>query len=219
MNRRRALKFAGIVTASAAGGVALLSAPASATQAGGDLPGGLSLDDAKVLRSEASVPTTANGWPVVAARDIDGMVLSRPVPGTDVTTAIHIGDVEAVLVHVIRRFHYEITALAAGDAKGFSPLARSQVDYETNHASGTAVAILPDHYPRGAAGGFFPSQLTVIRDILNDCEGVVDWGGDRRPVNESLFHIAVPPGDECLAAVADRIHMWNYAPGRGAGVL
>lgn len=81
--------------------------------------------------------------------------------------AVSIGDVETVLVHVVRRFHYEIDTLRKGEVVGRRKPGQVRKGLpQGNQASGTAVQIRPGRYPHGAKGGFFPDQLTVIRDIL-----------------------------------------------------
>ena len=47
--------------------------------------------------------------------DAGGTVWTRPVPGTGFDVQVSIGDAEVILVHVIRRFHYEIDTLRPGD--------------------------------------------------------------------------------------------------------
>lgn len=167
--------------------------------------------------SADSGQVSANGWPITTAPDHDGSVWTRPVPGTGFGIEVAIGDVETILVHVVRRFHYEIEALRTGDVTGYRPLAQTK-GHETNHASGTAVDIRPDAYPAGAKGGFFTPQLAVLRDILADCEGVVKWGGDFPAPDESHFQIDVPPTSTAVKRVADKLRTWNTAPGKGAGV-
>lgn len=159
--------------------------------------------------------TSANGWRVGPGRDIH----TFSVPGTDVSVALRGGDVAVVLVHVVRRFHYEIDALRDGEVVGYEPAGTVPARHETNHSSGTAVDIRAAWYPLGTAGGFFPHQQDVLRDILAECEGVVRWGGDLDPVDESHFQIDVPPGDARLHRLATKIRGWRERPGRGAGVL
>ncbi|MGE7388375.1 hypothetical protein ACQKM2_23195 [Streptomyces sp. NPDC004126] len=89
--------------------------------------------------------------------------------------------------------------------------------YESNRLSGTAIAIRPLLYPAGARDGCFPAELTVVRDILADCEGVVRWGGDEKTPKESHFRIDVRPGDRRLPQVAEKISGWNLNTGQGAG--
>ncbi|WP_329133420.1 hypothetical protein OG552_15895 [Streptomyces sp. NBC_01476] len=160
-----------------------------------------------------------NGWPTERAADAGGSVFTRPVPGVPLAgVAVRMGDTETVLVHVVRRFHYEIDTLRSGDVVGWrSPSAVRASRSESNQASGTAVRIRPDHYPPGAKGGFYPLQVMVIRDILAELEGVVRWGGDDRTVDESLFYLDVPPGSPLLTGVARKIWTWGDHPGQGAG--
>ncbi|MBA2808713.1 twin-arginine translocation signal domain-containing protein [Streptomyces sp. KM273126] len=163
--------------------------------------------------------TSHNGWEMERVADEDGAIYTRPVPGTPLEgIAVRLGDVETVLVHVVRRFHYEVDELRKGDVVGWrSPGTVRKGLAESNQASGTAVQIRPGHYPSGARGGFYPQQLLVIRDILAELDGVVRWGGDDRKPDESLFSIDVGPGDERLAQVAAKLHRWSQAPGAGAG--
>ncbi len=159
--------------------------------------------------------TSANGWRVVSGKDLQTV----GVPGTDVSVALRGGDVAVVLVHVVRRFHYEIEALGHGEVVGFKAPRAFPARHESNHASGTAVDIRADWYPLGVAGGLFPHQHDVLRDILAECEGTVRWGGDLTPVDEAHFQIDVSPGDARLRRVATKIRGWAEQPGRGAGVL
>lgn len=160
-----------------------------------------------------------NGWEMEKVADNRGNIYTRPVPGTPLDgVQVRMGDVETVLVHVIRRFHYEIDELRAGDVVGWrSPGAVRKWLAESNQASGTAVQIRPGHYPAGVRGGFFPLQQVVIRDILAELDGVVRWGGDDPQVDEALFSIDVKPGDDRLAQVANRIRGWTDEAGQGAG--
>jgi hypothetical protein len=127
-------------------------------------------------------------------------------------------EAEAVLVHVIRRFHYEIDNLLPGDVIGWRlPHTIRKNLAEFNPASGTAVQIQPGHYPPASRGGFFPQQQSVIRDILAELKGVIRWSGDDRKPDESLFSIGRKPGDAGLAKIARQIQKWADVPGLGAG--
>jgi hypothetical protein len=114
------------------------------------------------------------------------------------------GLVATVLVHCLRRFYYEVeSSLHARDVQGHMSAMTVGAPYETNHLSGTAVAVKRGMYPSGVPDGFTFPQVSVIRDILADCAGVVWWGGDGQPVKQSHFQIDVPPDDPRLRAVAD----------------
>ncbi|MEU4213699.1 hypothetical protein AB0F13_27620 [Streptomyces sp. NPDC026206] len=91
------------------------------------------------------------------------------------------------------------------------------VQGERRLASGTAVRIRPGHFPVGNRGGFFLLQLTAIRDIFAELDGVVRWGRDDRKVDEALFYIDVKPGDARLKEVVNRIRVWKDMAGQGAG--
>ncbi|MFJ6081381.1 hypothetical protein ACIQI8_08245 [Streptomyces sp. NPDC092369] len=166
-----------------------------------------------------ALPTSANGWPMEPEADASGGIWTRQVPGSSVSVALRIGEAATVLVHVVRRYHYEVDTLVHGEVIGFRPADSALKGYATNHASGTAVAIRPTWYPDGVKGGLFPHQLAAVRDILKECQGVVAWGGDFRRPNESHFQIDVPPSDPRLERLAARIRRWEDSPGQGAGTL
>jgi hypothetical protein len=155
--------------------------------------------------------TSANGWPVIDA--------PRPqqIEGSGLSVAVVEGEVATVLLHVARRFHYEIDTLRSGDVTGHGTSRTVQQPYESNYLSGTAIAIRPTGYPVGAENGFFPHELVIVRDILAECEGVVRWGGDEQTSKESHFQIDVKPGDARLEAVAAKIAGWSGTSGKGAG--
>lgn len=184
----------------------------------GAVGGALVLGSATTAATAAAAETgwpqdvSQNGWPVVSEVPV------TTVEGTDLAVAVLPGDVATVLVYCARRFRYELgCSLVPGDIAGHSTDRLIAADYESNHLSGTAITIRQSAYPRGAEGGFFDHELVVLRDILADCEGVVRWGGDLRPVKESHLQIDVPPGDPRLGQVAAKIAGWNQAPGSGAG--
>jgi hypothetical protein len=132
------------------------------------------------------------------------------------SVAVWIGDVELILLHVVRRFHYEVEQIQRADLAGWCEITKLRKGLpESNLASGTAVRIRPG---ARAKGGFFPLQELALRDVLVDCEGVVRWGGDDRAVDESLFYIAVGPHDERVRSLANKLRGWEASPGEGAGV-
>ncbi|GIF10922.1 hypothetical protein [Actinoplanes teichomyceticus] len=200
VTRRSVLRTAAVAGAAAAAGPALAAAPASAEE-----------------RRERQRPeTSANGWPIQPNADVSSLVWTRSVAGTGLSVAVWIGDVEAILLHVIRRFHYEVEEIQGIDLTGWQEIGKVRRDLpESNLASGTAVRIRPG---ARAKGGFFPLQELALRDILADCEGVVRWGGDDRHVDESLFYIAVGRQDARLAKLVNKLRGWEGTPGEGAGV-
>lgn len=185
-----------------AGGAALWAGGLSGTAVAADESAG------KVWRGK----TTANGWPLVEK------VPEHRIEGAGaVTVPLLAGDVAVVLLHVARRYHYEIASLGEKEVTGHVHNRKVAAPYESNYLSGTAMALRPALYPAGVKGGFFTHELIIVRDILAELEGVVRWGGDEATAKESHFQIDVGPGSTRLEQVAAKIRKWNDRPGKGAG--
>jgi len=156
---------------------------------------------------------TANGWKVLAEADAEEYL----VEGSGLAVRLAAGDAAVLLLHVARRFHYEIDALRAGDFHGHSTSRLVNHPFESNHLSGTAINIRPHAYPLGVSGGLYTAELVVIRDILVELDGAVAWGGDFTTPNESHFEIALAPTHPKVKGVARTVRGWNGSPGKGAG--
>ncbi|MFI9616854.1 hypothetical protein ACIHCM_35125 [Streptomyces sp. NPDC052023] len=159
----------------------------------------------------AAVPRTrpwaggasANGWRIEPAT-----VTVHHVEGSAASLGLRHGEVATVLLHVARRWHYEIAAIDTGEGGGVAGYTTRRTvgaDFESNHLSGTAIALHPTAYPLKGSERLWPHQEAIVRDILADCDGTVVWGGDLTPVKVSHFHIAARPGDGALARVAARL--------------
>ncbi|MGN9816998.1 hypothetical protein ACTMUQ_16855 [Streptomyces sp. SD11] len=203
--RRTVLTHAGVVTAAVAVSSlvpgAAIAAPLKASK--------------PEKAAQSAAPASANGWPLEKESNHVSTVWTRTVSGTGLSIDIRIGDAEAILLHVVRRFHYEVEQLHHMDLVGWQAIESLDKKLpESNLASGTAVRVRP-----GAAskGGLFPLQETVLRDILADCDGVVRWGGDDSHVDESLFYLDRGPVDPQVRELADRLRKGETTPGQGAG--
>lgn len=143
VSRRTVLMHAGVVAAA----TAVTSLTPSVATAG-------SIEAPKT--APANVPTSANGWPLEKEANHVSTVWTRPVPGTGLKLDIRIGDAEAILLHVIRRFHYEVEPLHSIDLAGWRSIDSLNKSLpESNLASGTAVRIRPG---ASAKGSLFPSK-------------------------------------------------------------
>lgn len=163
--------------------------------------------------------TSQNGWPVQTGHGPGNAVTPQRLEGSNASVAILSGDVATVLLHVARRFHYEIATLGSGQIHGHTTDRTVTGAFESNYLSGTAIAIRSHQYPPGAKGCLFAQEVAVVRDILAECEGVVRWGGDdAKTPKEGHFQIDVRPGDARLKKVAAKIGGWAEKPGKGAGV-
>ncbi|MFE7759108.1 hypothetical protein [Streptomyces sp. NPDC057418] len=157
---------------------------------------------------------SANGWPVLEEAEL------FRIEGSGRSVRLADGDAAVILLHVARRFHYEIDQLRDGDVTGHSTTRNAIQDYESNYLSGTALAIRPLAYPVGVKGGLYPHELVVVRDILAELDGVVRWGGDLTTPKESHFELAYAPGHPKVKGVARTIRGWDAGPGSaGAGTV
>ncbi|WP_425584320.1 hypothetical protein, partial [Streptomyces violaceus] len=161
-----------------------------------------------------------NGWEMENVADDGGTVYTRPVPAhpPQGRRRAH-GDVETVLVHLVRRFHYEVDALRRDDVVGWhDPSGVGKGRPESNlrparHGGTDPAGLLPERSPGRllpAAGGRDPRHPRRARRRR-------PLGGDDRTPDESLFSVDVRPGDQRLARVAARIRGWQLEPGAGAG--
>lgn len=170
---------------------------------------------AQATASGAKDGKSANGWTVSSAA-----IATFTVAGSGRSVSLH-SDAAPVLLYVARRWHYEVLPLTEGTdtVTGYSTHRMSGIDFESNHLSGTAIALHPGAFPLGAGEGLWPHQEVIVRDILADCEGVVKWGGDLNPVKQSHFHIDVPPSSKELARLTERFRNWELRPGQGPGAV
>ncbi|WP_406486893.1 hypothetical protein [Streptomyces phaeochromogenes] len=105
MTRRDVVRHTAVLgTVTLVGGGSVLALPAGAVAAERPGPG-----------DAPKRPTSPNGWELEEKANDVSTVWTRPVPGTGLDVDVRIGDVETVLVHVVRRFHYEIDELRKGD--------------------------------------------------------------------------------------------------------
>ncbi|MEU8679664.1 hypothetical protein [Streptomyces sp. NPDC048560] len=131
-----------------------------------------------------------NGWFI----DPDA-VESYRIEGSPATVRLH-ADAAAVLLHVARRWHYEVMPLhAASDVLGHTTDRAVRTAYASNRLSGTAL-VLP-----GAGDGLWPHQTAIVRDILADCDGTVRWGLDLSPATADHFQIDVKPDSRTLGGL------------------
>ncbi|GAB2955347.1 hypothetical protein GCM10027280_49730 [Micromonospora polyrhachis] len=146
---------------------------------------------------------SANGWRIDPAA-----IATYRVEGAGVSIALRQGQAAAVLLHVARRWHYEIGPLDTGEGGGVTAHTSQRTvraDFESNYLSGTALALHPTAYPLGGSERLWPHQEAIVRDILVDCDGTVVWGGDLTPAKLSHFQLVARPDAPTLARVAARL--------------
>lgn len=142
---------------------------------------------------------------------------SHTVEGSGPTVDLANGGAATLLLHVVRRFHYEIDRLREKDVTGHTTSREVRRPHESNHLSGTATAIRPHAHPLGGCGGLYPQEPVVVRDILAELDGAVVWGGDFVPPRESRFELAPGPARPKARGVARKLRSRRDVPGLGAG--
>ncbi|MGK5521148.1 hypothetical protein ACSNN9_17570 [Micromonospora sp. URMC 107] len=143
---------------------------------------------------------SANGWKIDPAA-----ITTYRVEGSNASVALRRGRAAAVLLHIARRWHYEIAPLDTGEGGGITGHTTRRTiraGFESNYLSGTALALHPTAYPTGGSERLWPHHEAIVRDILADCQGTVVWGGDLNPAKASHFEIVARPADKVLAQVA-----------------
>jgi hypothetical protein len=145
---------------------------------------------------------SANGWTIEP-----GAVRRYRIEGSNASVTLRQGLAATVLLHVARRWHYEIAPLDTGEGTvaGHTTNRTVRADFESNYLSGTAIALYPAAYPPGGSEKLWSYQEVIVRDILADCDGTVWWGGDLAPATPSHFHLVAKAKDKALRRVADRV--------------
>ncbi|MCQ0021829.1 hypothetical protein M4914_01815 [Streptomyces somaliensis DSM 40738] len=202
LSRRRVLGTAGVLTGVAALGLSAVTPTAAAAPLHTD-------GTATTWRG----PRSANSWRILDRTEI------HPIEGSGRSVRLASGEAATLLLHVARRFHYEIDQLRADDVTGHRTSRTVRRPHESNYLSGTAIAIRPYAYPLGARGGLYPHELVVVRDILTELDGAVAWGGDFDVPQESHFEVALGPTHPKVRGVARKLRAWRDTPGRGAGTV
>lgn len=141
------------------------------------------------------------------------LIASYKVPGGKIS--MRRGDVATVLSYVANRFHSEVEPLKWPGNWGYAERKIRGGSSLSNHASGTAIDLnAPAHY-LGARGTFSAKQVRAIRRILNDCGGVIRWGGDYRGRKDEM-HFEINAGTSAVARVAKAIRA-GKKPGPSGG--
>ena len=154
--------------------------------------------------------TSQNGY---RAND-RSLIASYEIPGGKV--ALRKGDVATVLTYFAKRFHSEVEPLKWPGNWGYAERTiRGNSTTLSNHASGTAIDLNAPKHPLGKVGTFSSAQRGRIRKILNDCGGVLRWGGDYRGRKDEM-HVEINAGTAAVARVAKAIRA-GKKPGPAGG--
>lgn len=138
-----------------------------------------------------------NGWSVLTSAP------AATIPW--VTGRVRPGDVATVFDYLGRRFNAEVEPIRKGESWGWAYRAiRGATSGYSNHASGTAIDLNAPSHPLGVRGTFSAREVSAIRAILKDLDGVVRWGGDYQNRADEM-HFEINASASAVAIVAAKI--------------
>lgn len=141
------------------------------------------------------------------------LIASYSIPGGRVS--LRKGDVATVLVYFAKRFHSEVEPLKWPGVWGYAERKIRGGSSLSNHASGTAIDVNAPAHWLGERGTFSSSQLKRLRRILNDCDGVLRWGGDYSGRKDEM-HVEINKGTSAVKSLANKIKA-GKKPGPSGG--
>lgn len=146
--------------------------------------------------------TSANGWLAQFKLDPAGGIFDTPLFGLSSTVTLHSGAPAAILGWVIEEFNRTVAPIHQGALVGFRNANQHDPAPLTNHASGTAVDIMPSMFPDGTLETLTIPQLSAIRAMIDRVAPAVAWGGTLSHPQPSHFEIALGPTDTRLQDIA-----------------
>lgn len=156
------------------------------------------------FRSYLGNEISEDGWRIC---DRDECVWST-IPGTNppVTIQLRKGVPTTILVAFAARFNKIVEPLRDPDTAGWT---ETNSVPTSNHLAGTAMDLNWNSHPFHARGTF-GDKLPALRQLLDDFDGCVWWGGDwNSPIDEMHFQLNYPEGDQRLVNLARKLGALN----------
>lgn len=149
-----------------------------------------------------------NGWsaaPGGAGLNVQKLVVN----GVEIAGGVRGGPVYTVMRYVAEQFAARVEPLVdPGCWGGYYKMSANSATLLSCHSSWTAFDLNAPRHPNGRRGTFTKDQVSEIRKILDECDGVVYWGGggwNGGTVDEMHFEIATGVTESQVRAVADRL--------------
>lgn len=126
-----------------------------------------------------------NGWyasPNLKLRDLR-VGDAEMVPGV-----LDDDDVYEVLRYVATQWHERVEPLVKGWCWGFNYRRTTAAASLSNHSSATAIDLNAPRHPFGvpASRNLSPAQIATCHAIIEECDGLVEWGGDYRNTPDAM---------------------------------
>jgi len=142
---------------------------------------------------------TRLGWDVFTSPSTPRLANSSWITGK-----VRGGDHKVVLDELCRRFNAEVEKITQAHSWGWAYRAVRGAAVVSEHAAGTAVDLNAPKHPLSKSGTFSCAQVSRIRAILRDLDGVVRWGGDYAGRKDEM-HFELQGGNEAIGKVANKI--------------
>lgn len=149
---------------------------------------------------------TRLGWDVITSGSSN-----RLVNFSWVTGKVRKGDGQIILDYLCRRFNDEVEKIRRDWSWAWSYRNVRGASFISEHAGGWAIDLNAPKHPLGKSGTFSAAEVRAIRNILNDLDGTVRWGGDYAGRKDEM-HFELQGGLAKLAAVAKKIQGGNVQP-------
>lgn len=157
------------------------------------------------------MPTAQNGWPASGDKKVIGVDANFAVAGVKFPGGVKAGDASVVLGYVAQQFHNRVEKLVQGWCWGYSfREIRGTSTQLSNHAAAAAIDVNAPKHPLGKRGTFNAAQVREINAIVNECGGVVRWGGVYSRPDEMHFELVGSTAQ--VAAVARKLRGGIGAP-------
>lgn len=138
--------------------------------------------------------TTENGWLALSNSTLQSkhLTIIEPVPGRKFRVR---KEAAPLFNYFISRFHDLVEPIDRGVLDDWSfnyrPV-RGGSRKLSNHASGTAVDLNSTEHPYRRPNTFEPHEVRLIEKILDECQGLLRWGGNYSRVKDDM-HFEVHP--------------------------
>jgi len=146
--------------------------------------------------------TSYNGWPASQNPAEINIVKFGDKYGFPFPGGARGGDVHTVLGYVATQLHKRVEPCISGWCWGYNY--RANVNNPSTlscHSSGTAIDWNAPNHPNGARNTFTSGQVGVIRQILAEVQGAVQWGGDYTGTRDEM-HFEIIVNAKTLAPIA-----------------
>jgi hypothetical protein len=154
--------------------------------------------------------TSYNGWPASDDPDVIDIDPGFTRQGCAFPGGVKAGDVSTVLGYVVNQLVARVEPPLTDPGTGAPGYGCWGYSYRANvnnpstlscHSSGTAIDWNAPAHANGASGTFSDAQRATVYEILAECQGAVQWGGDYTGTPDEMhFEIITDAGT--LAGVA-----------------